>query len=159
MKCGLKLFQWCYHVNSNLFLNYLTAACGKREKVLRCCGLCATVCADCAVTVVKSRVGEGLKCELSSARSAGQKSLHQHLLHLTHFFSIGETFHRYDRTSDRTGDALSGPDISVNDNRSDTSKQWAICQFFIRGMEPVCFICLWLASTHSWMSLFPPIAL
>ena len=90
----------------------------------------AVACAPCALTVrsvrfgdvVKSKVGEGLKCELSSVRSAGQnKSLHQHLLYMTHFFSIGETFHRYDRTSDRTGAALSGPDISVNDNRSDTN--------------------------------------
>ena len=77
------------------------------------------------------RVGEGLNWNVSWAKVSGWAQcapldkINQYpsacFCHCHTFFSIGATFHRYDRTPDRNWVVLSGPDISVADNRSVTS--------------------------------------
>ena len=49
------------------------------------------------------------------------------------FFSIGASFHWYDRTPDRNWAVLSGPDISVADNQLVTTK-WVLPCNIIKGI-------------------------
>ena len=55
-----------------------------------------------------------------TGKSVGVKTHTLSHCHCHTFFSIGATFHRYDRTPDRNWAVLSGLDISVADNWSVT---------------------------------------
>ena len=97
--------------------------------------------------VLWCRVEDGLNWNVSWAKVCGwaQRTpldkINQYsstcFCHCHTFFSIGATFHQYDRTPDRNWAILSGPDISVANNRSITNFLCTACPDWWRVIQVV----------------------